>query len=248
MGEIKGQKGQIDAALAGMTVKPIFPTLITQVNVGEFFGKAFSETLANKAIKKYRAFTNQMKKQGKTDPNDINDAFFTAQSRNWPELHNSKEYKQLADFLQKALVEHATKSGYPIATKDLSKTHMSLWSAVYLEDGGRHGYHVHQSSISSCVFYAKAPPGKTPIMFIDPRGAPPTNDYEQHLGERDFEPTAPFHHNYQFFAEAGDLVCFPSWLVHRVPSHYEDESRVAFPANLQDDASWDAWYRSATLA
>merc|ERR1712232_972307 len=153
MGEIKGQKGQIDAALAGMTVKPIFPTLITQVNVGEFFGKGFSDTLANLAITKYRAFTAQARKQGKTDPNDINDAFFTAQSRDWPELYNSKEYKQLSAFLKQALIEHATKTGYPISAKDLAKTHMSLWAALYLEDGGRHGYHVHQSSMSSCVFY-----------------------------------------------------------------------------------------------
>ena len=80
---------------------------------------------------------------------------------------------------------------------------MVLWAAVYLSDGGRHGYHVHQGSLSSCVFYARAAAGKTPIMFIDPRGAPPTHDYEQHLGERDFEPIAPFHHNYNFFAEAG---------------------------------------------
>eukprot|EP00973_Karenia_brevis_P006506 885625-Karenia_brevis.AAC.1 len=41
--------------------------------------------------------------------------------------------------------------------------------------------------------------------LLMPRGAQPTNDYEQHIGERDYEPTAPFHHNYHFFAEAGDL-------------------------------------------
>jgi uncharacterized protein (TIGR02466 family) len=247
--EAKGSReSQIAQAVASMTVKPIFPTLITSVNVGSHFGRAFSDKLANIAVTKYRAFTADARRQGATDPNDINDKFFGAQSRNWPEMHNSKEYKQLREFLQKALVEHAAKTGYPIADKDLSKTHMSMWAAVYLEDGGRHGYHVHQSSISSCVYYAKAPPGKTPIMFVDPRGAPPTNDYEQHLGERDFEPVAPFHHNYQFFAEAGDVVCFPSWLVHRVPSHYEQTERVAFPANLQADQVWDAWYRSSTLS
>uniref|UniRef100_A0A7S1L046 JmjC domain-containing protein n=1 Tax=Alexandrium catenella TaxID=2925 RepID=A0A7S1L046_ALECA len=153
----------------------------------------------------------------------------------------------MRSFLREALLEHAAKTGYPLTEEDKRSVHVVMWAAVYLNDGGRHGYHVHQSSLSSCVFYAKAPPGKTPIMFVDPRGAPPTHDYEQHLGEHDFEPVAPFHHNYHFFAEAGDLVCFPSWLVHRVPSHFEEEPRVAFPANLQSNAAWDAWYRSATL-
>ena len=36
-----------------------------------------------------------------------------------------------------------------------------------------------------------------------------------------------------FFPTEGDLVCFPSWLVHNVPSHWESETRVAFAANLQ---------------
>ena len=39
-----------------------------------------------------------------------------------------------------------------------------------------------------------------------------------------------------FFPTEGDLVCFPSWLVHNVPSHWETETRVAFAANLQGQA------------
>lgn len=257
----RGTAAEIDiqGALASMTVRPVFPTLITSVNVEKFFGKSFCEKLASIAIKKYTKFSATMKSRGNTDPNDINDAFFGAQSTGegqlkspraqqfWPELYNSKEYEQLGQFIKAALFEHASKTGYTLAPEDKASSSYVLWAAVYLSDGTRHGYHVHQGSFSSCVFYAKAPPGKTPIMFIDPRGAPPVNDYEQHIGERDYEPTAPFHHNYHFFADAGDLVCFPSWLVHRVPSHFEKEARVAFAANLQAGQAWDSWYRSATL-
>jgi len=244
----KDLKKQVKNAVASMAVKPIFPTLITSTNVAEHFGKGFSEKLAKIAVTKFRSFSAERKKKGQTDPNDINDAFFSAQNQGWPELHKTKEYKQLQAFLKEALIEHATKTGYPLSEHDKRNSHVSSWAAIYLEDGGRHGYHVHQGSLSSCVFYAKAPPGKTPIMFMDPRGAPPTHDYEQHIGERDFEPMAPFHHNYHFFAEAGDIVCFPSWLVHRVPSHHETAERVAFPANLQANEAWDAWYRSAVLS
>jgi len=244
----KAPSGQIKAALASMEVRPLFPTLITSVNVVKHFGKGFCEKLADLAIKKYRAFSTDRKKKGQTDPNDINDAFFSAQARNWPELYRSDEYKQLKSFMTESLIEHAKKTGYGLSKEDIKKSQITLWAAIYLEDGGRHGYHVHQGSLSSCVFYAKAPSGRTPLMFVDPRGAPPTHDYEQHHGEHDFEPVAPFHHNYHFFAEAGDVVCFPSWLVHRVPSHYEAEERVAFPANLQADKVWDSWYRSSTLS
>eukprot|EP00927_Polykrikos_kofoidii_P007769 TRINITY_DN13190_c0_g1_i1.p1 TRINITY_DN13190_c0_g1~~TRINITY_DN13190_c0_g1_i1.p1 ORF type:complete len:492 (+),score=77.91 TRINITY_DN13190_c0_g1_i1:65-1477(+) len=247
---------QIEAALASMVVKPVFPTLITSLNLNSFFGANFSKKLADIAIKKYETFSAEQKKKGKSDPNDINDAFFSLQrtsenavkadARIWPELYKSAEFHDLWALIKKTLVEHAVKTGYHFGDEGRDAD-VVLWAAVYLSDGGRHGYHVHQSSLSSCVFYAQAPSGTTPLMFIDPRGAPPTHDYEQHLGERDFEPVAPFHHNYNFFAQAGDLVCFPSWLVHRVPSHLEREPRVAFAANLQAHHSWDAWYRSATL-
>jgi len=250
----------IKGALASMTVRPVFPTLITSVNVRSHLGDEFSKTLGKIAVKKYRAFSKKAKAAGQTNPNDINDAFFSQQFTGedahldpralqmWPELYSTKEYQLLSSFMRRALYEHAAKTGYPVSEKAIKDTYVVMWSAVYLSDGGRHSYHVHQSCLVSCVFYAMSPPGKTPIMFIDPRGAPPTHDYEQHEGERDFEPMAPFHHNYNFFAESGDLVCFPSWLVHRVPSHFEKQPRVAFAANLQVKSSWDSWYRSASLA
>mmetsp|Transcript_16797 Transcript_16797/g.38922 ORF Transcript_16797/g.38922 Transcript_16797/m.38922 type:complete len:474 (-) Transcript_16797:24-1445(-) len=249
----------VPAAISAMTVKPIFPTLITTVNVRKHMGSAFADRLADIAMAKYRSFTKEKKAKGVHDPNDINDKFFSSQATGegqhkskqaqkfWPELYNSPEYTKLMELMRGALFEHAAKSGYPVPDYAKKQASVVLWSAVYLSDGGRHGYHVHQGSITSCVFYARCPEGKTPIMFIDPRGAPPTHDYEQHLGERDFEPVAPFHHNYNFFAEPGDIVCFPSWLVHRVPAHFEEDPRVAFPANLQADASWAPWYASATL-
>mmetsp|Transcript_30044 Transcript_30044/g.54769 ORF Transcript_30044/g.54769 Transcript_30044/m.54769 type:complete len:475 (-) Transcript_30044:42-1466(-) len=252
-------KDPVPSALAAMTVKPIFPTLITTVNVRKHMGSEFADRLADMAIKKYQSFTKEKRARGDTDPNDINDAFFSAQATGegqhkskqaqkfWPELYNSPEYQQLLQLMRGALFEHAAKTGYPVPDHSKRGASVVLWSAVYLSDGGRHGYHVHQGSLTSCVFYARCPDGKTPMMFIDPRGAPPTNDYEQHLGERDFEPVSPFHHNYNYFAEAGDIVCFPSWLVHRVPAHFEEDPRVAFPANLQADASWGPWYASATL-
>jgi len=242
----KDRKKQIARAVESMTARPIFPTYITQTNVIKYFGKEFVDKLSKTAIDKYRKFSADMKKKGIHDPNDINDKFFNMQ-REWPEMHNMPEHKQLKAFLKQALIDYCAKTGFPLNKEDQKASHVSMWAAIYLEDGGRHGYHVHQSSFSSCVFYAQVPEGNTPIMFMDPRGSPPYNDYEQHIGERDYEPHAPFHHNLAYFVSAGDIVCFPSWLVHRVPSHWSTVERVAFPANLQANNAWDAWMRSATL-
>lgn len=251
---------QIKQAIAGMAVRPLFPTLLTVTNVKKYFPDGFSERLADMGIQRYRAFSADEKKRGVTDPNDINDGFFSAQHtaegaqnnaralKFWPELYKSPEYTMLMEFMKHGLHAHAKKTGFELTPEDAKQTNIVLWAAVYLEDGGRHGYHVHQQSYVSCVFYAKAPASATPLVFVDPRGAPPTADYEQHAGEHAFEPMPPFHHHYHHFAEDGDLVCFPSWLVHKVPSHFEAEPRVAFPANLQSNVAWDAWYNSATVA
>ena len=52
-------------------------------------------------------------------------------------------------------------------------------------------------------------------MFSDPRGAPPAHTYEQYEGEHDFEPAAPFHGQLSYFPSEGELLIFPSWLVHK---------------------------------
>jgi len=150
----------------------------------------------------------------------------------------------LVKVMKSALIGFLDRTGVGLSAEAKRDAQLVLWSAVYPGNGGRHGYHVHQGSVSSCVLYTQTAGATTPITFVDPRGAPPVNDYEQHAKERDFEPQAPFHHNEYFFPEAGDLVCFPSWLVHNVPSHWETQWRVAFAANLQMDG-WDPWFRTA---
>ena len=71
-------------------------------------------------------------------------------------------------------------------------------------------------------------------------------------------PEAPFHHQYYFYPKAGDLILFPSFLVHEVPDQEADsgeederdgdgaedelEGRIAWPFNLYGDL--EAWSRS----
>ena len=75
-------------------------------------------------------------------------------------------------------------------------------------------------------------------------GAAPIQNYEQYLKEHDFEPSGPFHQQFSYFPEEGELVLFPSWLVHKVPSHHAKEERVAWPYNYKG-TTWDGWARTA---
>ena len=59
------------------------------------------------------------------------------------------------------------------------------------------------------------------------------------------EPGAPFFHQYSLFPKSGDMVLFPSYLVHRVlpnPSPKGEASRIAFAFNLL--GKFDCWLRS----
>ncbi|CAJ1434109.1 unnamed protein product [Effrenium voratum] len=229
----------------------VFPTKILSVNVLSMLPEGFADRLAGLAEAKYQQFS---KKFPDIDPNDLNDKFFGFQSthasrlgsgdvKKWPEMYRSEDFKILTRVMDGALRGFLERTG--AAATEASDYDLVLWAAVYPGNGGRHGYHVHQGSASSCVLYAKVAGASTPISFIDPRGAPPVADYEQYEKERDFEPQAPFHHNEYFFPQPGDLVCFPSWLVHNVPSHWETETRVAFAANLQGRHPWDSWFHTA---
>merc|ERR550514_2496840 len=97
-----------------------------------------------------------------------------------------------------ALWRYAESIGAAPAAK--GSTNVVLWAAVYPGNGGRHGFHVHQGSISSCVLYVRTSGSDAgPIVFLDPRGSNPVEDYEQHVGEYDYQPTSPFHRSEYLF-------------------------------------------------
>mmetsp|Transcript_61300 Transcript_61300/g.143463 ORF Transcript_61300/g.143463 Transcript_61300/m.143463 type:complete len:507 (-) Transcript_61300:65-1585(-) len=252
-GAARSHPEDVSRIIDSFQVRNAFPTKILSVNVLSLLGEGFTKRLADLAVSKYEQFG---KKYPGIDPNDLNDKFFGFQStraerlsakaqQKWPEMYqDSEDFKILTRVMKGALLGFLEKTGVTMPLGDTNYG-LVLWAAVYPGNGGRHGYHVHQGSASSCVLYARVAGASTPISFIDPRGAPPVNDYEQYEKERDFEPQAPFHHNEYFFPKEGDLVCFPSWLVHNVPSHWESETRVAFAANLQGDGAWDSWFHTA---
>ena len=134
-----------------------------------------------------------------------------------------------------------------------------LWVSVL---GGKHAAntghspHAHTNSVCSGAFYSKTPKGlAAPIVFSDPRGAwrslsesaslLATEQEEDGLwGRLPTQPQAPFHQQYILTPTAGELVVFPSWLVHHVEPQ-DGEERIAWSFNVVAESFMDSWARTA---
>jgi hypothetical protein len=125
-----------------------------------------------------------------------------------------------------------------------------------------HPEHVHLDTVCSGVMYTQAPRhGGAPFIVKDPR-AVPSHDRpcpEGPHASRDGQPSSPCHgnargsthvdgdgfiHEYQLFPQAGDMVLFPSWLLHRVDEQGPGSTeRIAWSFNVGGGV--DAWARTA---
>jgi len=236
--------------------RSIFTTLMTVSNIRNFVPDGFLEAISKLAVDKYTKFSQTILDQNPDEKgSQINDAFFGEQDQQdfWPEFYGSKWYPMSLKIMKVALLEFVKRVGNT-AKHTITEENMMVtqWAAVYFANQEtKHMYHVHQQCFASCVLYAQSEDASTPIMFGDPRGFYPGMDYETFNHKSKTNPKAPFHHPYTFFPKSGDLICFPSWLVHRVPPHQDKTPRVAFPANLRAAEGFEdfglSWYMSAQL-
>mmetsp|Transcript_68408 Transcript_68408/g.157127 ORF Transcript_68408/g.157127 Transcript_68408/m.157127 type:complete len:309 (+) Transcript_68408:562-1488(+) len=266
----------VAAALETMDKQVLFPTVIFKADLKKALGQEFPETLAKLAVDKYKKFRDATRKR---DPRvteaNVNNEFFNWQEtdpsswntseakKKWGSFYQSPEMRGYSKIARAAAVQYLRRLGTDVTPDELEKSWLVMWAAVYPPQQetseepkrrARHGYHTHQESVVSGVLYVKTQPGFTPMTFADPRGAPPIEDYEQYQHDDDgFEPKAPFHRTHMVFPEPGELVLFPSWLVHKVPPHSSTEWRVAIPFNFhlgskQAGATvWDGWARTSMV-
>ena len=212
-----------------------------------------------------RAYEKSVERRRRANPqeffkmtkNELNNAFFADQDSEIfdPDDHPrpSSAFKGVAAVkklwaLQHRFgVEHAIRSGgaRPQVPSDFVRNVMFPWCAAYAHGTG-HPPHVHEDSIVSGVFYAKARHGSSPIILSDPRGG--GHRATAGMRSKTYMPEPPFHHQYYFFPKAGDLLLFPSFMVHEVPEQLNleldtfSQSRIVFPFNLYGDL--ESWSRT----
>ena len=92
--------------------------------------------------------------------------------------------------------------------------------------GGIHPSHNHPNNYLSGVYYVRLPAGSNAIQFHDPRPqllqiTPRVKNYNVHNS---------IITNVQ--AQAGQMILFPSWLVHSVLANPSDELRVSISFNV----------------
>lgn len=159
--------------------------------------------------------------------------------------------EQLMQLAHEQCVEHTLRSGGARAqTKSMFKrSTLFIWAAVYTA-GTDHSAHMHEDAMCSGVYYSRSAAGSSPITFSDPRG---TDKLKLLLGqggrlpedEKQFEPRAPFHHQYSFLPKQGDMVLFPSFTAHEVPANIfdkRDASRIVWAFNLHGE--FESWARA----
>ena len=254
----------------------MWPTYLVSINLMEAANltKEDNDILSTLAIDHFLQYKEEAERDATRHgepmptPNDLDDGFFGYQHANpqdimkepnkgilsqWPLLYRKgtkgyNVYKRVVVAIRQACEEYIRKYARP-GTLEHAHAHghsEDFWSAVYIPTTV-HSHHVHQMSVVSAVYYSKAGAQNTPIVFSDPRGATPIQNYEQYEGEHDFEPRAPFHQQYSYFPAEGELILFPSWLVHKVPSHRSKDDRVSWPYNYKITNTWDAWSRTVLV-
>lgn len=89
--------------------------------------------------------------------------------------------------------------------------------------------HVHPGAELSGVLYVQVPEGSGSIIFRDPR---PQSEMSQ-LGQKLGGSGHALRPRYEIQPKAGDLLIFPSWLMHQVePGKNRDELRIALAFNI----------------
>jgi uncharacterized protein (TIGR02466 family) len=137
---------------------------------------------------------------------------------------------QASEFLQLHHIESAQ-------ADKMSNGALFVWASVHGK-GGCHPPHVHSDSCCTGTYYARCPPGSSPLVLDDPRGKTPFDimvRIEKNLttGGGDVDSGyPPFHQQVVVPAVEGQLVMFPPFLVHQVPPCDSAEWRVSFSFNL----------------
>ncbi|HAA91225.1 MAG TPA: hypothetical protein DCS82_10840 [Rhodospirillaceae bacterium] len=136
-------------------------------------------------------------------------------------LHERPAFQEFNDAVMQCLTKYGELMAYPLAENDLRIT--QCWVNIY-QQGMSQEIHNHANHIMTGVYYVKAPPNCSKIMFhsynADTMIRPPI--------ERD----TPYNTTIAAYSpEPGDLVIFDSALRHSVPVNEAEGERISVSFN-----------------
>lgn len=137
------------------------------------------------------------------------------------QLHLEDAFAPLSRLVTEQAGAALTSVGYqPV---DLAVTEM--W-ANRSDPGAGHPLHTHANSFLSAVYYVSVPESGGAISFSDPVAQ------RQVFSVQVAAPTMDIAHVINFNVADGDLIIFPSWLIHGVEPNEGTATRVSLAANI----------------
>lgn len=183
----------------------------------------FNSKIAAAVLTQYRALQDHNPELGKhSEQFGANQAFYDWQMEGgWNMFKDLKEIKKLESIFQSSSDTFLRTIGQNqelIDQRDRLNIHM--WATVH-DSCISHSPHSHPNELVSGVYYVRTPKDAGPIVFHDPRG-----------------PLPPFDNMITIRPKPGDVVLFPSWLMHQVLPTGGSQERISIPFNIP--GKWEA--------
>ena len=142
-------------------------------------------------------------------------------------FQRSDDFAALIDGKRDAAPTYLHAHGVLDAEEIADTSPLFCWASIHL-GGSVHPPHVHSDAAVTGTYYARRPDQAAPINFEDPRGRSPFDlvaglEHQLRYGGGGGaggggEAVPPFNRTVSVEPTPGDLVVFPPWLVHSVPS------------------------------
>ncbi|MDA0656889.1 MAG: TIGR02466 family protein [Proteobacteria bacterium] len=136
-------------------------------------------------------------------------------------LYDYPEFAEITDWMLSCFAAYAQRMNYATSPQGIRLT--QCWVNIY-QRGFAHELHTHPNNILSGVYYVKAPPGCSEILFHAPHA------FSMIRPERRVE-TGLNRLSHAIQPREGDMVVFNSAVKHNVPPSVIDEERIIISAN-----------------
>lgn len=200
----------------------LWQTPVYRANIGHSFPDAkrlLNDPLGEHISAEHDALLESNKERlGQLNAQSRNSVFFEWQIRGggWGVVSDTPEWAPVSNFINATIDMYFKLLGKDEAYIAERGRDLTQWATVHKEHMS-HEAHLHPGSVLSGVYYVKVPPGSGEISFFDPRGERP-----------------PFGTRYSVMPCEGDVILFPSWLVHEVSPTGGNQERISIAFNVPE--------------
>jgi len=140
-------------------------------------------------------------------------------------------YKELFS-LKEFIIESATNFAQQILMYDYKEYTISISWISHKDPGEHHTQHVHPNSVISGVFYYGDFEDDTPALNFHKQVGTTNAPYIYSKLADNYQNSKYAQESFEFKCSSGDLVLFPSYLTHSVPTNQTNKTRKSLAFNI----------------